>query len=59
MHGGYSRINGDSVEMNLKNINIVIPILREQANLPIVFDSYVTTKQKNEFGPHIRSAMAY
>ena len=59
MHGGYSRINGDYVEMNLKNNKIVIPIRCEQANSPIVFDSYVTTKQKNEVGPHIRSAMAY
>ena len=59
MHGGYSRINGESVEMNMKNNNIFIPIRREQANLPIIFDSYVTTKQKNEVGPHIRSAMAY
>ena len=58
-HGGYSRINGDSVEMNMKNNNIFIPIRREQAILPIVFDYYVTTKQKNEVGPHIRSAMAY
>ena len=59
MHGGYSRINGDGVEMNLKNEKIFIPIRREQANLPIVFDSYVTTKQKNEVGLHIRYAMAY
>ena len=33
MHGGYSRINGDCVEMNMKNNKIVIPIRREQANL--------------------------
>ena len=59
IHGGYSRINDDSVEMNLKNNKIVIPICHEQANLPIVFDSYVKTKQKNEVGPHIRSTMAY
>ena len=59
MHGGYSRINGGCMEMNLKNNKIIIPIRREQANLPIVFDSYLTTKQKNEVGPHIRSAMAY
>ena len=35
MHGGYSRINGDCVKINLKNNKIVIPIRREQANLPI------------------------
>ena len=45
--------------MNLKNNKIVIMIRCEQANLPIVFDSDVTTKQKKKVGPHIRSAMAY
>ena len=47
MHGSYSSINGDCVEMNLKNNKTVILIRREQANLQIVFDSYITTKQKN------------
>ena len=35
MHGGYSCLIGDSVDMYCKGNRIVIPIRREQANLPI------------------------
>ena len=59
MHGGHSILCGDCVEMNLKDNRIVIPIRRELANLPIVYNSFVSTKEKRDVGPHIRSAMAY
>ena len=45
--------------MNLKDNRIVIPICHELANLPIVYNSFVSTKEKKEVGPHIRSEMAY
>ena len=59
MHGGKSYLCGDCVEMNLKDNIIVIPICRELANLPIVYNSFVSAKKNKEVGPHIRSAMAY
>ena len=52
-------MTGGSVEMILKNNKIVIPIRREQANLPMVRNSFVSTREKKEVGPHIQSAMAY
>ena len=52
-------MNGECVKMNLKNNKIVIPIRREQANLPMVHNSFVSTREKKEVGPHILSAMAY
>ena len=59
MHGGHSQLNGDAVDMHCKGNIVVIPILRDQANLPIVYNSFVSSKYKKEVGPHIRSAMAY
>ena len=59
MHGGNSYFFGDCVLMNLKDNRIFIPIRRELANLPIVYNSFVSTKEKKEVGPHLRSAMAY
>ena len=58
-HGGNSYLGGDCVEMNLKDNRIVIPICCELANLPIVYNSFVSAKEKKEIGPRIWSAMAY
>ena len=41
--------------MNLKDNIIVIPILRELANLPVVYNSFVSAKENKEAGPHIPS----
>ena len=59
MYGGHSYVSGDSVEMTFKGNHIVIPISREQSNLPIVFNSFVSTQEKKKSGQHIRSEMAY
>ena len=45
--------------MNSKDNIIVIPICRDLANLPIVYNSFVYAKYKKEFGPQTWSAMAY
>ena len=45
--------------MTCKGNRIVIPISREQSNLPIVFNSFVSAQEKKKAGQHIRSAMAY
>ena len=52
-------MSGDSVEMYCKGNRIAIPIRSEQANLPIVYNYFVSTQKKKEIGPHIRYAMAY
>ena len=59
IHGGHSSLNGDAVEMHYKGNRVVIPIRRGQENLLIVYNSFVSSKEKNEFGPHIQSAMEY
>ena len=58
-HGGNSYLCDDCVEMTLKDNIIVIPIRRELTNLPIVYNSFVSSKEKKEAGPPIRSVMAY
>ena len=59
MHEGHSSLNGDAVEMYCKVNRAVIPISPDKANLPIFYNSFVSSKEKKEVGPHIRSAMAY
>ena len=44
MHGGNSYLCGDCAEMNLKENIIVIMIRHELANLPIVYNSFVSAK---------------
>ena len=44
MHRGNSYLCSDCVKMNLKDNIIVIPIFRELANLPIVYNSFVYAK---------------
>ena len=59
MHGGHSSRNVDTVEMYCKGNRVVIPIRHEEANLPIFYSFFVSSKEKKEVVPHIRSAMAY
>ena len=59
MHGGNFRLSGDSVEMYYKGNIILITIRRDQANLPIVYNYFLSTQEKKYIGTHIWSAMAY
>ena len=59
MHEGNSYFCGDCAEMDLKDNRIFIPIRRELVNLPILYNSFVSAKEKKEVRPHIMSAMAY
>ena len=56
---GHSLLNGDAVDMHCKGNRVVIPIRCEQANLPIVYNYFVSSKEKKEVGQQIRSAIAY
>ena len=59
MNGARYRMSGNYVDMYCKGNIILIRIWRDQANLPIFYNSFVSTQEKKEIGPHILSAMAY
>jgi hypothetical protein len=46
MHGGYSEVYGQSIQMKLRTSSILIDINGDHANLPIVHDSFVSEKAK-------------
>ena len=50
-------MNGDAVDMHCEGNRVVIPIRRKQANLPIFYNSFASSKEKKEVGPHTRYAM--
>ena len=45
--------------MVLKNHNIVIPINKQDSNLTIIYNSYVTSAQMKRHEPLLRSGMAF
>jgi hypothetical protein len=57
--GGYSKVYGDCIKMLLKTSKIQIQIVREKHNLPIVFDSYVSSKAKKTLASTVRSGLCY
>ena len=57
--GAHSIIKLCNVQMVLKNHNIVIPINILEANLPIIYNSYVTSAQNKRHGPLLISGMAF
>jgi hypothetical protein len=59
MHGGYSEVYGDRIKMLLKTSTIEIEIMREQHNLPAVFDSFVSDEAKKALAGTMRSGLAH
>ena len=59
MHGGYSEVHSDCVCMLLKTSTIKIRIVREEHNLPIVFDSFVSGKAKKALASNMRSGLCH
>jgi hypothetical protein len=57
MHGGYSEVYSQSVQMKLRTSCIQIDIVRDHANLPVVHDSYVSEKAKQGIGPIMQSRL--
>ncbi len=57
MHGAYSEVYGQSITMKLHNSSIHIDIIRDQANLPFVHDSFVSEKAKHGLAPLFWSGM--
>jgi len=59
MHGGYSEVHSDCACMLLKTSTIEIQIVREEHNLPIVFDSFVSGKAKKALASKMRSGLCH
>ena len=59
MHGGYSEVHSDCIRMLLKTSTIEIRIVREEHNLPVVFDSFVSGKAKKALASNMRSGLCH
>jgi hypothetical protein len=59
MHDGYSEVHGDCAHMLLKTSTIKIRIVREEHNLPVVFDSFVSGKTKKALASNMRSGLCH
>jgi hypothetical protein len=59
MHGGYSEVHSNCVCMLLKTLTIEIKIVREEHNLPVVFDSFVSGKAKKALASNMRSGLCH
>ena len=59
MHGGYSEVYSDRIRMLLKTSTIEIRIVREEHNLPVVFDSFVSGKTKKALASNMRSGVCH
>ena len=55
MHGGYSTVHGHHVIMHLKDHEINIPIDSNRVNLPVTTYFFAISKEKEKFGPQLRS----
>jgi hypothetical protein len=57
MHGGYSKVYGQSIHMMLCTSTISITIEQGMNNLPVVHDSFILEKAKHGLGPLMGSAL--
>jgi hypothetical protein len=51
MHGGYSKVYAESIQMKLLTSTYSIAIKQSLTNLPVVHDSFVSEKAKHGLGP--------
>jgi hypothetical protein len=59
MHGEYLEVYCNCVRMLFKTLTINIRIVREEHNLPIVFDSFVSGKSKKELSSNMPSGLCH
>jgi len=57
MHGGYSEVYAESIQMKLRTSTISITIEQGLTNLPIVHVSFVSEKAKRGLGPLMQSGL--
>jgi hypothetical protein len=58
MHGGYSKVYAESIQMKLHTSNISITIKQGLTNLPVVHDSFITEKAERGLGPLMHSGLS-
>ena len=59
MNSGYSTFYGHLVIIFLKEHNINISINSKHVNIYVVTDCFVSSKEKEKFGPKMRSVLAH
>ncbi len=57
MHGGYSKVYAQSIQMKLCTSTISIKVEQGLTNLPVVHDSFVSEKAKHSLGPLMHSGL--
>ncbi len=57
MHGGYSEVYAQSIQMKLHTSTISITNKQGLTNLPVVHDSFVSEKAKHGLGPLMHSGL--
>jgi hypothetical protein len=58
MHGGYSKVYAESIQMKLRTSTISITIDQGLTILPVVHDSFVSEKTKHGLGPLMHSGLS-
>jgi hypothetical protein len=58
MHGGFSKVYAQSIQMKLCTSTIIITIEQGLTNLPVAHDSFVSEKAKRGLGPLMRSGLS-
>ena len=58
MHGGYSKVYAQNIQMKLRTSTIIIMIKQGLTNLPVVHDSLVSEMDKCALGPLMRSGLS-
>jgi hypothetical protein len=58
MHGGYSEIYAQSIQMKQRTSTISITIEQGLTNLPVVHDSCVSEKAERGLGPLMHSGLS-
>jgi hypothetical protein len=57
MHGGYSKVYAQGIQMKLRTSTISITINQGLTNLPVVHNSFVSEKAKHGLGPLMHSGL--
>jgi hypothetical protein len=58
MHGGYSKVYNESIQMKLCTSTISITIKQDLTNLPVVHDSFTSEKAERGLGPLMHSGLS-
>jgi hypothetical protein len=58
MHGGYSKVYAQSIQMKMCTSTISITIKQGLTNLPVVHDSFISEKGKHGLGPLMHSGLS-